>query len=270
MDKVKTIQNLKRYFVVKVDKKISKGIKRAIGRQNGGLQVVRGKVQGRRKYLRFVNYNRWLPFDGVIITISKYRTHSAFLGFVCYDIGFAACVVLSSIHEKQKVFVNQGSDLVLEGEAGHLKDMKLGSQVHLIEKNVGEGAKLNRAAGTFSVLYGIKEGFALLKSKSGWLLKLNKFNLGVVGRVSNKWHGSRKLKKASESLKQGRKSKVRGVAMNPVDHPHGGGEGKKTPKRKKSPWGWLTSNYSSVRNKKYLLKKRNYKDRKVQKKRKKV
>lgn len=261
---------LKSYYIKRAKKRLSKGLKRSIGRTAKGGILVKGKVQGLKKYLRIVNYNRWLPYQGKIVTLLKFRSHTAYLGYVNYDIGYVGCVVLSSVHEHLNYFVNFGTGDLNEGEGAKLKNIKLGSYVHLIERNIGEGAKINRAAGTFSVLYSVRENYALLKSKSGWLLKLNNENMGVVGRVSNKWHSSKKLKKASDSLKQGRKSKVRGVAMNPVDHPHGGGEGKKNPKVKKSPWGWLTSNFSTIRNKKYLLKKKALKDRKVQKKRKKV
>lgn len=261
----------KSYVINRFNKKLALGSKRALGRQSqSGKILVRGKVAGLRKYMRLVNYNRWLPFEGRVLSVNKFRSHSAYLGLVCYDIGYAGIVVLSSVHERVRFFKNLGFGELQEGEGSKLKNMKLGSYVHLIERSVGEGAKINRAAGTFSVLYGISGLYALLKSKSGWLLKLNKENMGVVGRVSNKWHSSKKLKKASDSLKLGRKGKVRGVAMNPVDHPHGGGEGKKNPKKKKSPWGWLTTNYSTIRNKKYILRKKTYKDKKLQKKRKKV
>jgi large subunit ribosomal protein L2 len=100
---------------------------------------------------------------------------------------------------------------------------------------------LVRAAGTKAILTKIEKNKVNLKLKSGWNIIISNKCLGIFGRVSNKTHKLENINKAGKNRALGKRPTVRGVAMNPCDHPHGGGEGKKSPpSAQKSPWGWLT------------------------------
>jgi len=119
-----------------------------------------------------------------------------------------------------------------------------------------KGASITRAAGSSVLLTSILKDKVIIKLKSGWNIYLTTYCLANYGCVSNLKHKFNNLKKAGKSWSLGIKSKVRGVAMNPCDHPHGGGEGKKSPpSAQRSPWGWLTKGSSPLK-KKYMKKKK--------------
>jgi large subunit ribosomal protein L2 len=112
-----------------------------------------------------------------------------------------------------------------------------------------------------TLLTTINENIVSLKLKSGWNIFISKNCLSNYGCVSNMKHKFKNLNKAGKSWSLGRRPKVRGVAMNPCDHPHGGGEGKKSPPRaQRSPWGWLTKGTPSLKKKYQIKKKKLYKN----------
>jgi len=115
---------------------------------------------------------------------------------------------------------------------------------------------MTRAAGTSCLLVGKKKDNIIIKFKSGWNIYISKYCIASIGHVSNMINRFINHKKAGRIINIGKKSVVRGLAKNACDHPHGGGEGKKSkPASPKSPWGWLTCGISS-NNKKYQLKKK--------------
>jgi len=137
-----------------------------------------------------------------------------------------------------------------------LMNIPNGNFIHHIEVMPGKGAKLTRAAGTSSFIISSDKKFSFLKMNSGWLLKISKFCIAVIGKVSNLDHHIIRIEKAGKNRNLGVRPRVRGVAMNPCDHPHGGGEGTGSPPRAhKTPWGKLTK-VPTKRNKKYLIKKK--------------
>ena len=140
-----------------------------------------------------------------------------------------------------------------------LFNIPTGNFIHHIEVKPGLGATLTRAAGCSSFLISEEANFVYLKMNSGWLLKISKFCIAVSGIVSNIDHHITRLEKAGKKRSLGFRPKVRGVAMNPCDHPHGGGEGTGSPPAAhKTPWGKLKK-IPTKRNKKHLLKKKLYK-----------
>jgi large subunit ribosomal protein L2 len=140
---------------------------------------------------------------------------------------------------------------IFPGNAMALKDMPAGTTVHNIEMRPGGGGKLCRAAGTSATL--VKkgaDGYAVVRLASGEQRLLREECVATVGSVGNKEHQNRKLGKAGISRHLGRRPHVRGVAMNPVDHPHGGGEGKTSGGRPSvTPWGRPTKGYRTRKNK---------------------
>jgi len=139
--------------------------------------------------------------------------------------------------------------------------INLFSIINNIELYPYSGSSLSRSAGSSALLVGKKKKKIILKLKSGWFVYLNRFCIASLGYASNVLFKFKNLKKAGVNINLGKKPVVRGVAMNPCDHPHGGGEGKKSPpSSKKSPWGWNTSGGSSSNNKKYqILNKKKFK-----------
>ena len=126
------------------------------------------------------------------------------------------------------------------GNCMKLKDMPIGTTIHNIEMQAGRGAKLARAAGQSAVLRGREEKYAMIKMPSGEIRQLTIECKATIGQVGNLEHGKINLGKAGKKRYQGKRPHVRGVAMNPVDHPMGGGEGKTSGGgHPQSPWGQL-------------------------------
>jgi len=137
----------------------------------------------------------------------------------------------------------------------YLSMISAGNFIHHIETKPGEGAKLMRAAGSAGFIISQDLVYSFLKMGSGWLLKIYNLNIAIVGRVSNENHFVTKLKKAGDNRNLGFRPNVRGVAKNPCDHPHGGGEGTGSPPRAhRTPYGKLTK--SPTTNKKIQKKNR--------------
>jgi len=141
-----------------------------------------------------------------------------------------------------------------------IKNINLFTIISNIELNPYNGISLVRSAGTKSILTKIDKNKISLKLKSGWNIILSNLCLAVFGRVSNQTHKLNNINKAGKNRALGKRPTVRGVAMNPCDHPHGGGEGKKSPPAaQKSPWGWLTKGTSSKKKLIDKIKKKIYK-----------
>jgi len=145
------------------------------------------------------------------------------------------------------------------GFAISLKYINLFTIINNIELKPYKGSSLSRAAGASSLLIGKKKESIILKFKSGWNIYISKYCIATIGYVSNILHKFFNYKKAGRLINLGKKSIVRGLAKNACDHPHGGGEGKKSPPSSpKSPWGWLTKGTPSKKKKYQLLKKKKF------------
>jgi large subunit ribosomal protein L2 len=144
-----------------------------------------------------------------------------------------------------------GADIPIKvGHALPLRNIPLGTTVHCIELKPGKGAQLARSAGAAVQLIARESGFATLRLRSGELRKVSVECRATVGEVGNAEHGLRKLGKAGATRWRGIRPTVRGVAMNPVDHPHGGGEGKSSGGRHPvTPWGVPTKGHKTRHNK---------------------
>jgi len=178
---------------------------------------------------------------------------------IIYKNGLSSYIILS-----EKVFLN---DFVYSGSLPvDEKSLFLGSAlpffyiplftiINNIEFKAFSGAKLARSAGTSGIIAAKREKRVIIKVKSGWKYVLSNWNISTLGQVSNSKYMVHNFKKAGNMRNLGKRPTVRGVAMNPCDHPHGGGEGRKSPPAAaRSPWGWLTKGTSSLR--KQSLRKR--------------
>ncbi|MGI4793320.1 MAG: 50S ribosomal protein L2, partial [Janthinobacterium lividum] len=175
---------------------------------------------------------------------------SAFIALVKYDDAELAYILAPQrLKSGDKVVAGQKVD-IKPGNAMPLSGMPVGTIVHNVELKIGGGGKMARAAGTYAQLVGKDSGYAQIKLQSGELRMVRAECMATVGAVSNPDRQNEKLGKAGRNRWLGRRPHNRGVVMNPVDHPHGGGEGRTSGGRHPvTPWGKPTKGYKTRTNK---------------------
>lgn len=211
------------------------------GRNNTGKITVRHQGGGARKKIRVVDYARTdrggIP--GIIKTIEYDPTRTAFISLVSYRDG-----VKRYILTPQKVRVGDtvnsgGAAEIMAGNRLTLKDIPVGTLVHDVELIPGQGGKIARSAGNYVQIQNIEAGHALLKMPSGEIRKVRETCSATIGQLANADWMNVRIGKAGRMRHMGWRPTVRGKAMNPVDHPHGGGEAQNSIglKYPKTPWG---------------------------------
>jgi len=221
------------------------------GRNNTGRITTRHRGGGHKQRYRIIDFRR--NKDGIPGRVERIE----------YDPGRSAHIALLAYvdGERRYIIAPKGvrvGDELLSGvdipiKVGHtlpLRNIPLGTTLHCIELKPGKGAQLARSAGAAVQLIARESGFATLRLRSGELRKVPVECRATVGEVGNAEHGLRKLGKAGATRWRGVRPTVRGVVMNPVDHPHGGGEGRTSGGRHPvSPWGVPTKGYRTRSNK---------------------
>jgi large subunit ribosomal protein L2 len=242
-----------------LDKKTRSG-----GRNNAGRITTRHRGGGHKQRYRIVDFRR--NKDGVPGRIERIEydpNRSANLALVLYGDGERRYIIAPKGLTAGDP-VASGSDAPIKpGNCLPLRNIPVGTQVHCVEMRPGKGAQLARSAGA-SVQIAAREGiYATLRLRSGETRKVHVDCRATVGEVGNGEHSLRKLGKAGAQRWRGKRPTVRGVAMNPVDHPHGGGEGRTSGGRHPvSPWGVPTKGYKTRSNKRtdgLIVRRRNRK-----------
>ncbi len=237
-------------------------IHRKVGRNSMGRVTSRHRAAGHKRLYRIIDFKRD-KFDvpARVATIEYDPNRSARIALLHYRDGEKRYILApDGIGVGDEVVAGLKVE-VQPGNAMPLRSIPVGTTVHNVELKPGAGGKLARAAGS-SVRVVAKEGdYAQLKLASGEIRLVHLDCMATVGRVGNVEHELVVIGKAGRSRYMGRRPHVRGVAMNPVDHPHGGGEGKATKGNPHpvSPWGWITIGKKTRRNKrtdKYIVKRR--------------
>jgi len=245
------------------EKALTKGKMKHAGRGAGGRISVRRKGGGHKKRYRQIDFRRdKLGIPGTVTAIEYDPNRSAFIALVCYKDGEKRYMLAPEGLEVGRAVVS-GPDAAFEvGNAMPVAKIPLGMQIHNIELTLGRGGQMARSAGT-SASIAAKEGqYVTVRLPSGEMRMVNGKCYATIGELGNKDHMNVSLGKAGRSRWQGKRPKVRGTAMNPVDHPHGGGEGKaKGGRHPVSPWGQPTKGYKT-------RKKRNTSSRFIVKRRK--
>lgn len=230
-------------------RKLVIGLKKTGGRNVNGWITAFHRGGGHKRQYRLIDYKRnVINIPARVLTIEHDPNRSALIGLVCYTNGILSYIILPTgvnvgdfiINDNK---VNYGNRISKIGSAFKLKDLNVGDFVHNIELYPGKGGQIARSAGAYAVIMKISEkgNFVFLKLQSGEIRMFLGDCMCTYGQVSNVEHRYKKLRKAGESRWLGKRPIVRGVAMNPVDHPHGGGEGKTSGGRFPStPWGRLT------------------------------
>ena len=201
--------------------------KRISGRNNQGRITVRHRGGGHKRRYRMVDFLR-NKFDvpGRVERLEYDPNRSALIALILYADGERRYILApDGLKVGAEVISGQQTE-IKNGNSMPLSGMPLGSLVHCIEMKPGNGGKLARAAGTAVQLLAREGGYATLRLRSGEMRKVPEGCRATLGTLSNTENNRRKLGKAGANRWRGRRPSVRGVAMNPVDHPHGGGEGK--------------------------------------------
>jgi len=231
---------LKSLLTLKPEKSFIKGKKRCSGRNNEGLITVRGRGGGHKRKYRRVNFQRGqktVPLNFLGIEYDPGR--SAYIAKLGCPTGYLE-YILCPRHLKCGAQISSGEGVCVKiGNSMPLRDVPLGSFIHNVELNPGRGGQISRSAGNYAQLIAKDGDFATLKLPSTEVRLFNKSCFATIGQVGNIEFNGRVLGKAGRKRWLGRRPKVRGSAKNPIDHPHGGGEGRSPIGRVMpvTPWG---------------------------------
>lgn len=221
------------------EKSLVEGKKSTGGRNNAGRITSRHKGGGHKKLYRIVDFKRFpREMPAVVERVEYDPNRSAFIALVKYEDGEKKYILAPQKLAVGDTIVAGDNVPVKEGNAMILRNIPVGTQVHNIEMKVGKGGQIGRSAGATIQLVGHDMGYAILRLPSGELRRVQDSCMATIGSVSNEAHKNRTIAKAGRNRWLGKRPHVRGVAMNPVDHPMGGGEGKSSGGRHPvSPWG---------------------------------
>jgi len=220
-------------------KSLTEGLNGNGGRNNVGRITVRRRGGGHKRRYRMVDFKRRKQDMTATVERLEYDPNrSAFIALITYEDGELSYILAPQrLSAGDQVIAGERVD-VKPGNAMPMENIPLGTIIHNIEMKPGRGGQLARAAGGYAQLIGKDAGFAQLRLSSGELRMVPARCMATVGSVSNADHKNQNMGKAGRSRWLGKRPSVRGVAMNPVDHPHGGGEGRTSGGRHPvSPWG---------------------------------
>lgn len=220
-------------------KSLTEGLTKNGGRNNAGRITARRRGGGHKRAYRKVDFKRQ-KFD-VTATVERIEydpNRTGYIALIKYEDGEQAYILAPQRLSVGDKVVSGNQVDVKPGNAMPLRNMPIGTIVHNIEMKIGKGGQIARSAGTYAQLAGRDSGYAILKLSSGETRMIHADCMATVGAVSNPDNSNTKLGKAGRKRWLGKRPEVRGVAMNPVDHPHGGGEGRTSGGRHPvSPWG---------------------------------
>ena len=235
--------------------------KRTSARNNQGRITVRRRGGGHKHHYRIIDFKRdKLDVFGKVERIEYDPNRTAHIALIVYADGERRYIIAPKGLVEGAEIVSSVSAPIKPGNCMPLTNIPIGAMIHCIELRPGKGAQLVRSAGASAQLVARELDYALLKIRSGEIRRVLLTCFACIGEVSNSEHNLRSLGKAGASRWRGIRPTVRGVAMNPVDHPHGGGEGRTSGGRHPvSPNGIPTKGYKTRRNKrtdKYIVRRR--------------
>jgi large subunit ribosomal protein L2 len=238
--------------------------KRNGGRNNTGRITVRHQGGGARRHYRLIDFKRdKRDISGRVEYIEYDPNRTAFIARIVYKDGERRYILAPDGLKKGDEVLAAATVDVKPGNAMPLKSIPFGTPVHNIEMKVGKGGQLARSAGVSAQLVGRVDGYAQLRMPSGEMRRVREECYATIGVVSNSDHFNVKIGKAGRTRWLGIRPTVRGVAMNPVDHPHGGGEGRTSGGRHPcTPWAVQTKGHKTRHNKrtdKDIIRRRNSK-----------
>ena len=225
--------------------------KRSGGRNSSGRITTRHVGGGHKQHYRIIDFKR--NKDGIPATVERLEydpNRSANIALVCYADGERRYIIApKGVHAGDRLL--SGAEASIKaGNTLPIRNIPVGSVIHCVEMKPGKGAQIARSAAASVQLVAREGTYATLRLRSGEMRKVLSECRATIGEVSNSEHSLRSLGKAGASRWRGVRPTVRGVAMNPVDHPHGGGEGRTSGGRHPvTPWGVPTKGYKTRKNK---------------------
>ena len=248
----------------KPERKLTTALRKTGGRNNHGRITSRRRGGGHRRRYRIIDFKR-NKFDssGVIESIEYDPNRSPRIALVKYDDGDKKYIIApEGLKVGDKILSSIGNKIPFKtGNAMPIGKIPEGLLIHNVELKPGKGAQMARSAGSYARIMASEGGMVTLKLPSGELRMISEQCIATIGTVGNKSHENISIGKAGRARWMGRRPKVRGVAMNPVDHPHGGGEGKTSGGRHPvSPWGTPAKGFRTRKKNKvsdrYIVKRR--------------
>jgi large subunit ribosomal protein L2 len=220
-------------------KTLTEGLSKSGGRNNHGRQTSFSRGGGHKRTYRIIDFKRTREGTASVERIEYDPNRTAFIALLKYEDGTLSYILAPQrLNEGDKVVTGTTGVDVKPGNCMPLGNIPVGTIIHNVEMKPGKGGQLARSAGAYAQLVGRDRSMALLRLKSGETRMVSSECRATVGAVSNQDHMNTNDGKAGRSRWRGRRPVVRGVAMNPIDHPHGGGEGRTSGGRHPvTPWG---------------------------------
>ena len=246
----------------KPEKTLTEGLSSNGGRNNKGRITARRRGGRHKRRYRIVDFKRIrLDIPGTVERLEYDPNRSAFIALIKYEDGEVSYILAPQRLEPGDQVVSGDRVDIKPGNAMPMASIPVGTIIHNVEMKVGAGGQIARSAGTYVQLIGKDQGYAQLRLASGEIRMIRVECMATIGAVSNPDQANIKLGKAGRKRWLGKRPSVRGVAMNPVDHPHGGGEGRTSGGRHPvSPWGTPAKGYKTrKKNKtsnKFIVKRR--------------
>ena len=243
------------------EKSLSFGLNKKGGRNNSGRITMRRKGGGAKRLYRLIDFKR-NKFDikGTVERIEYDPNRTAFIALVKYEDGEKSYILAPQRIKVSDTIISSSSSDVKPGNAMPFTGMPIGTIVHNVELKRGKGGQIARAAGSYAQFVGRDGNYAQLRLSSGEMRLVRQECMATVGAVSNPDNSNQNFGKAGRNRNKGIRPSVRGVVMNPIDHPHGGGEGRTSGGRHPvTPWGKPTKGARTRTNKstdKYILRSR--------------
>ena len=242
-------------------KELTEGKSNSGGRNNQGRVTIWHRGGGHKRLYRKIDFKRAkVDVPATVERIEYDPNRTAFIALLRYEDGERSYILAPQrLKVGDTVVSGEGAD-IKPGNALPMKSIPIGSIVHNIEMKVGKGGQIARSAGTYAQLVGRDAGYAQLRLSSGEVRMVRAECRATIGAVSNPDQQNIKIGKAGRTRWLGRRPVTRGVAMNPIDHPHGGGEGRTSGGRHPvTPWGKPTKGHKTRKNKatdKYIIRRR--------------
>lgn len=252
----KTVNSFDQVTVDKPYKPLTEIKKKCSGRNNRGVITVRHRGGANKRFYRIIDFKRdKFNIPGIVETVEYDPNRSSFIALVKYADGERR-YILATINMKPGMKIISGENVeIAEGNCMPLKNIPLGTQVHNIELKEGKGGQMARSAGAYAEILAKENKVVHLKLPSSEIRIVRENCLATIGQVSNAEHMNIVIGSAGRKRHMGIRPTVRGVAMNPIDHPMGGGEGKTAGGgHPVSPWGQKTKGLKT-RNKRKLSSK---------------
>lgn len=258
--KVKPTSPGRRGLIKVVDKELFKGrpfdaltepLAKTGGRNHNGHITTRHRGGGHKRQYRIIDFKRIKDAIPAKVEQIEYDPNrSGNIALICYIDGERRYIIAAKGLQIGQEILSGSEAPIKVGNVLPVRNIPVGTTVCCVEMLPGKGAQLARSAGTSAMLMAREGQYAQMRLRSGEIRRVHIDCRAMIGQVSNEFHGLRQIGKAGAMRWRGIRPTVRGVAMNPVDHPHGGGEGKTAAGRDPvSPWGTPTKGYRTRRNK---------------------